>query len=105
MSANLDDAILQHLAQKACWYVDCDFRDNADSCVLTGDGVDDLDQLLRIIDTNPHMRMTLDVGQTNSIYRPVVREDIVALREAYVAVWGETNKPAFWNDPKGVPSA
>ena len=105
MSANLEPSVVQQIAQRACWYVDCDFRDRSDTVVFTGDGVDDLDQLLRIIDAHPTMRMTMDVGQTHSVYRPVNRSDIVALREAYVAAWGESAKPAVWNDTKGVPRA
>lgn len=105
MSTPLDDLTLQRLAQKANWYVDCDFHDRSDTVVYSGDGVDDLDQLLHVIDRNPKMTMTIDVGQTHSIYLPVVRADIVALRAAYVAVWGETPKPAVWNGTNGEPHA
>lgn len=96
LSEGIDAELLANLAQKACWYVDCNFHDRADTVVYSGDGVDDLDQLLDAIDAHPKLTMTMDVGFTNSVYRPVVRDDIVALRAAYVVAWGESNKPAFW---------
>lgn len=88
--------VLEYLAQKGYWFVDCDFRDRSDTTVYSGDGVDDLDQLLHVIDRNPKMRMVMDVGLKECSFRSVVRADIVALRAAYVAAWGETMEPAVW---------
>jgi len=105
MSTTLEPEIVQRLDQKAHWYVDCDFRDRSDTTVFPGDGVDDLDSLLRLIDNHPKLRMVMDIGQTNSVYRPVTRDDIVALRVAYVAAWGETPRPPVWNDTHGQPHA
>ena len=96
----IDDDTLKPLAQQGSWRFDCDYHDRADSVVHHGDGVDDLDQMLDIIDRNPKMTFTLDTGKLFSAYTPAVRADVVRLRELYVGYWGETETPPVW-DPQG----
>jgi len=100
---------IQYVAQRASWYVEFDYHnitaDNqGDPVVLTGDGVDDLDNLLIRIDTNPGCRMKMDVGRQYSSFQPCTRADIVNLRHFFIEYYGTVNKPGVpWQQPVTEP--
>jgi hypothetical protein len=58
-----------------------------------GDGVDDIDKVLQYFDRYPRVIVGVDVGQIASSFRRVSRADVVRIRVAYVARFGETAKP------------
>ena len=87
------------IAQRAQWYFDCYFGPPGDSVVFTGDGVDDLDRLISRLNANAQdnrqlsQRFQCDVGTQYSAYRNFDIEDVVAIREQYIAFYGDVNKP------------
>lgn len=73
-----------------------------ESCIYTGDGVDDLDRLSSLIasGTNVGATFVVDVGSQYSSYRPFDLEDIAAIRAQYVSFYGNVNKPnAYTSEP------
>jgi hypothetical protein len=97
----LTQAEIEYQAQKACWYVEAEPRNIAflgaasDSVVLTGDGVEDLDQILNFMATYPNGRYTIDIGRSTTDYRPCDSTDIQGIKIAYMAFYGTVNKPGF----------
>ena len=92
----LTDAQLDFMARAASWKFNVDFRvTSGDPVVFTGDGVDDLDALIsRIQSTAPlPVRMQLDVGKLFSQYVAVTVDDVVALRQRYIDIYGTVSKP------------
>ena len=67
--------------------------------VFTGDGVEDLDRLISRLNNNANSNRTLnqrfmcDVGTQYSSYKPFDVEDVVAIREQYIAFYGDVNRP------------
>jgi hypothetical protein len=51
MAVVLTDAQIAQMVLSAYWRFDVDFRDNRDSVVYTGDGVDDLTSLIDDVET------------------------------------------------------
>jgi hypothetical protein len=93
----LEPEVHQMLAQRASWYFDIDPKDRAgDSVMLTGDGLNDLDQVVGFIDRYPNGKFTVDTGKVVALsgaypqFRICDREDVLAIRAAYVAFWGTT---------------
>lgn len=65
-----------------------------DSVTLPGDGVDDLDQLLARLEI-PLARqnyLKVDVGSQEPAFRFCNRADVLAIRNAFVALYGEANR-------------
>ena len=88
------------IARRAIWYFDCYFGFlSEDSVVFTGDGVEDLDRLISRLNNNANSNRTLnqrfmcDVGTQYSSYKPFDVEDVVAIREQYIAFYGDVNRP------------
>jgi hypothetical protein len=89
------------MARKAQWSFDCYFGLNTqDSVVFTGDGVEDLDNLIARLQfavsnhgTGVNSRFQADVGTQYSVYRPFDIEDVRAVRSYYVAIYGVVDKP------------
>ena len=88
------------IARRAIWYFDCYFGFlSEDSVVFTGDGVEDLDRLIGRLNENAannrvlHQKFMCDVGTQYSSYKPFDIEDVVAIREQYIAFYGDENKP------------
>lgn len=75
-----------------------------EAVVYTGDGVDDLDRLISMMaaGTNRSSQFSVDVGSQYSIYKPFDLEDLVAIRAAYVAKYGNVNKPDAYEAPPQV---
>jgi hypothetical protein len=86
----------RYLAKKAQWYFDVYMgRQTGDSCVYTGDGVDDLDRLEALMSgTNPpDSRFMCDVGKQYSDWRPFDIQDVQAVRTYYIGFYGTVAKP------------
>lgn len=97
----LSDIQHREVGRRAHWHFDLHLgRGTADSVVITGDGVDDLDRLVDILQTSLQIgsRLEMDVGGQYSIWLPVDLEDVLAIREQYVRFHGETDRPPTWND-------
>ncbi len=90
----LTEAELTHLVNTLAWRFDCELFDNSDSVTITGDGVDDIDQLIGIIDRHRKIRMLVNVGFITPDYKVANRVDIVNMRAVYVSIYGEVNNPA-----------
>ena len=96
----LTSAQHRDIARRAIWYFDCYFGAlSQDSVVFTGDGVEDLDRLISRLNANAQDNQMLnqkfycDVGTQYSDPRPFDIEDVYAIREQYVAFYGNVNKP------------
>ncbi len=93
----LTAAHLDRLARQAHWSFDVKTYDTVDTVVMRGDGVDDLDQLLALIDRHaPRIKVLVDVGVQHSDFRLSGRADVVALRAKYVEIHGEVTSPQTW---------
>lgn len=106
MSVSLTDEQIDYLARSASWKFDVSFRDGrnaVDSTVYTGDGMDDLSKLISVLEdsTLPNgsreFRMMCDVGSLFSNWVTATVDDVYALRSRYIAVWGSTDKPPYWD--------
>ncbi len=99
-----------YIAQRACWYFDIKpitvNDDDADSVVLTGQGVPDLQSALLFIARYPKVHITAEVGSTiNPVtglpqhgqvyasYQQIDVQDIEAIMAYYIAYWGDVAKP------------
>jgi hypothetical protein len=89
------------IARKATWYFDCYFgMGTDDSVVFTGDGVDDLEMLLaRLTSAIAHggigvkSRFQVDTGSQYSDWKPFDLEDVYAIRNYYIELYGDVPKP------------
>lgn len=88
------------IARRAIWYFDCFFgASSGDSVVFTGDGIEDLDNLISRLNNNAaynfslHQRFVCDVGTQYSTYRPFDVEDVIAIRAQYLLYYGNVNRP------------
>jgi hypothetical protein len=87
---------VQTVAAKASWYFDLKFLQTelgGDSFVIVGDGIDDLDRLIDLLIAFPKTRIQLDIGLHTSHFQDVGLEDVLAIRMAYIQIYGETDKP------------
>lgn len=94
----LTQAQIDFQAQKASWYVEVDYRNiniPGDPFIVTGTGVADLDRLIEMMPIYPNGRYRIDVGTTFEQYRPCDITDIQAIKAAYIAWYGNVNKPSF----------
>lgn len=92
----LTQAEIDDQAKRACWYVQADLRDvnvPGDPYIITGDGVDDLDRLISYMPIYPRARFEINVGNLFEAYKQCDIEDIRAIRTAYIAYYGNVNKP------------
>jgi len=101
----LTDAQLTQMASAASWKFDVDFKDyRTDSVTYTGDGVEDLDQLIvRLSGTFViQPRILCDVGSLFSDWRAATVNDVIALKAKYIELNGTVNKPAWpWTPLNG----
>lgn len=104
MAAVLTIEQLAYLAQSAQWKFDVSFKNERgtdDAVVFTGDGVDDLTQLINRLEsmtaTNGYSRVKVlcDTGKLFSNYVVVTVDDVYALRQTYIETWGTVNKPDY----------
>jgi hypothetical protein len=92
----LTQAQVDYQARKANWYVSVDFNDinvPGDPYIVTGDGVDDLDRLISLMPIYPRGKYFIDVGTVVEQFVPCDVADIQAIRTAYIAYYGNVNKP------------
>lgn len=87
-------------AIRASWFFDINLGDRSDSAVYMGDGVDDLDRVSGVMYAHPNGRFTINVGKQTSQYKPFNLDDISGIRYAYVAFYGERDKPPLVEDLK-----
>lgn len=86
----------QSIARKANFYFDVNFNYKfQDSVVFTGDGVPDLDKLIAIMaaGTQRYATFLADVGSQYSVYRPFDLEDLVSIRQMFIDIYGNVNRP------------
>lgn len=103
MARLISQDIINLIAKKADWKIGFINRiDRIDYTTFSGDGVDDIDSVLRLFDRCPHAELTLDVGESDASIVTASRDDIQALRDAYVLVYGEVNKPNVFDPPYQV---
>jgi hypothetical protein len=94
---------IDYMAQRAYWqfYLQENYREarGYDPVMITGDGVDDLNQLIARIENwgTQFTRVMCDVGSAFSVYKESSVSDVYALRTAYISVWGTVNKPDYWD--------
>ena len=87
------------IARRAQWYFDVYFGPPGDSVVFTGDGLDDLNQLIDRLNgntVNNHMldqKFRCDVGTQYSDWRPFDVQDVVAIRSLFISFHGSVDKP------------
>ncbi len=91
---------IAYLVGRGCWNVHADLRPTpgfsyayGDEVVLAGDGVDDLNSVLRFMESYPHGRFAVDTGVFDENQVIVIADDINALKTAYIAAYGNVNKP------------
>ena len=102
MALTLDQINFQ--AQKASWYIDYNWNNwniGGDTVVYTGDGVDDLDRVIAVMQSNPNGIALIDTGTLTSSWQPCTLADVQGIRTAYIAYWGTVNEPGF---PTGQPA-
>lgn len=61
--------------------------------IMTGDGVDDIDSVIRTMERTPFGRFLLDVSPTNSSWKVVTATHMQTLRQDFIAFYGTVNKP------------
>lgn len=93
----LTQADINTVAQRANFFFNVywAYHTFEESVVYTGDGVDDLDRLISQMaaGTMPTAQFQVDVGSQYSIYKPFDLQDLIAIRTAYIAYYGNVNKP------------
>jgi hypothetical protein len=78
----LTSAQHRDIARRAQWYFDCYFGPPGDSVVFTGDGIEDLDELIARLNTNAqynftaNQRFLCDVGTQYSDWRRRIQESL-----------------------------
>jgi len=104
MATVLTTEQLAYLAQSAQWKFDVSFKNERgadDAVVFTGDGVDDLTQLITRLEgmtvSNGFSRVKVlcDTGKLFSNYVIVTTEDVIALRQRFIETWGTVSKPSY----------
>ena len=108
----LSDAQIMFLATRGNWLINAELKQapidrewgNGDSRTFSGQGVADLDQIQRRMDQFPWGRFSVDVGgpDSNGVYIYIGTNDIIRLRETYIAMWGTVNRPQYWANDNQV---
>lgn len=92
----------REVARKAYWNLDCQLGTNsADPVVFTGDGVDDLNRTITILQAAPThgSRFMIDLGTQYSSYHRCDVADLEAIRTFYIEFYGTVSKPDLWTPP------
>lgn len=99
----LTSAQHRDIARRAQWYFDCYFGPPGDSVVFTGDGIEDLDELISRLNNNAatnfnaSQRFMCDVGTQYSDWRQFDIEDVYAIKDQYLAYYGNVNRPDVYS--------
>ncbi len=96
----------RRVAQRANWFFDLyGGQGTADSVVYTGDGVDDLDRLIAVINntTARGNKLVCDVSPGNfSEYKLCDVEDVEAIKMYYIGWYGTVSKQNVYDERQGV---
>jgi hypothetical protein len=97
-----------YLAGRGSWIINAQLQEapldrewgNGDGSVYAGQGVSDLDDVQNLMDEFPWGRFSVDVGgpDTFSQYVYIGTNDMIAWRDAYIAMWGTVNRPEYWSN-------
>lgn len=104
-----------HIAQRAQWYWDIAVSPRnspmafGDNVVLTGQGLQDLNQTIDFIAHNAGCRVVCEVGTAGTImlgnafpkYEQADIEDVYAVKEAFIAFYGSCDKPPAYRAYSG----
>ena len=98
---------IAYLAGRGGWLINAELHQapidrevgNGDCSVYAGQGVADLDTVQRLMDAYPWGRFSVDVGgpSSSSSYVYIGTNDINAWRDAYIGVWGNVDRPHYWD--------
>lgn len=94
----LTDQEVDTVARRGQWYFDLYFGfpiERADSSVMTGQGVSDLDRTIDVMTFTGSMdgfRFQCDVGFNYSVYRNFDLEDVYRIRAKFIDIYGNVNK-------------
>lgn len=94
----LTQAEVDYQAQKASWYIQVNFNDinvGGDVYIVTGDSTEDLDRLISMMPIYPKGIFEIDLGRQYEIWKRCDIEDIIAIRDAYLAYYGDGDRPGF----------
>jgi len=100
----LEQADVFNVAQKAQFRFDCFFgQGNGDWVSYVGDGVDDIDKLIEVINmgTQRDAKFLCDVGAQYNAMRPFDLEDLYRIRAQFIVFYGTVAKPnAYLGTPE-----
>lgn len=94
----LTDREVDTIARRGQWYFDVYFGfplDRADSYVMTGQGVSDLDRTIAVMTftgSSHGFRFQCDVGFNDAVYRNFDLEDVYRIRAKFIDIYGNVNK-------------
>jgi len=102
-----------YLATRGSWLINAELRQapldrelgQGDCSVYAGQGVADFNTVERLMNQFPWGRFSVDVGGPDSfsVYIYIGTNDIGALRQKYIEIWGTVNRPPYWrNDVQTV---
>jgi hypothetical protein len=98
-STLITDALVLNLAKTAQFLFDVNLHDGSDSYFISGDGVDDLDKVITIMQRGPpYATLLLDVSPIDTSFLAATLQDVQRLRIAYIATWGTVNKPDYYDE-------
>jgi hypothetical protein len=104
----LSPAQINFLVGKGNWLINAELRQAplgpvlaeavGDSNVFAGQGVGDLNDIQAQMDAYPWGHFSIDVGGPNSYgeYVFIGTNDVINMRNAYIAMWGTVNRPEYW---------
>jgi len=94
----LTDQEVDTVARRGTWYLDLWFGQNAeraDSVVMTGQGVADLDRTIDVMTftgSTAGFRFQCDVGFNYSVYKPFDLEDVHRIRAKFISLYGDVDR-------------
>lgn len=96
------DDELQGVAERAFFLIEVEAKDGIGvNHVMTGDGVDDIDSVIRTMERTPFGRFLLDVSPTNSSWKAVTSTHMQKLRQNFISFYGTVNKPDAYVPKRG----
>jgi len=93
---------LRVIAERAFFRFDVDQQDVRDSAyMVVGDGVDDLDRLIALLEREPRTRVQIDTSASNSSWAIAEIDDVRELRGLFIGFYGTVNKTDEYQEPRG----
>lgn len=73
-----------------------------DPTIYAGQGVRDLDEVIKLLQMFPWSRFYVDVGGPSSFTESVLLgpDDLTAWREHFISIWGTVSRPQYWSEDK-----